>query len=802
MIRRRVALTAAAAAAALVTGSSGLLGAAVAAPAKAGPPTCFGKKATIVNNAKNATVKGTNKGDVIVALGKGAKVTGGAGNDLICTLDARSVDAGDGNDKVAFRAGTIKGGRGNDTLLQKGAGRALVLGQDGNDVITLDKGDSTADGGNGNDRLTSGSAGRQRLLGGRGIDSLTSRGATLILDGGPDPDMLTVPAGALTRTLVVAGAGDLLNGVPVRVDAPTTPDAFLTLDGDTPDAGGRVVGTTTTVLLQGSHLQINRALAPTGRTLTGWSVNFGDGSPVLAGAGLPPSDVPHDFLTNGTHVITVTVTDSAGVTSVRTLAADTAKPSSLSLASAQAGPTATFSPTYTAGAGSAPVTYVYDFGDGTPPLTGAGAPGPVSHTYAPGSYTTQLSVLDDHGRLDRASQGVVVDDGNPHLNLVTSSDYPLISAGRQRSGVTLPTSTVTVGQGLRIDISSSINVFPGTGSTIDLGDGRGPLPFSSVISDFRDYGVPGVKIITVVLRAPGQPDTTATKTINVLPQAIRAEVSAPAAAAEGVVPISTAGTVSAGSTLWSLSVGDRAPLTGFGGVPAALPTALAPGSYGVSLQLVDPNGASTGAFTRITVTGVHDRVSSFGAFASRGFGSASEGWVPVQAGVDSVGFFADAIPSTGHRLVGGTLNYGDGAVILDPAGIHSGSLDRTTAHIYGAPGTYTAVLTVVDDAGQQASQRLTVSAVGAPAFALTAPSGGTAGAPTTVSTSGSAPGSGAGSLEFSVSYGDGTPDTTAYGALPSALTHTYADPGTYRVTVTVLNDHQVTTTREVDVTVS
>jgi Ca2+-binding RTX toxin-like protein len=178
--------------------------------AQAGPPTCDGRRATIVGTNGPDIIHGTPGRDVIAGLGGDDTIYGLGQDDIIC--------AGDGNDLVYGGAGndTIFGGTGND-LLDGGHGddtidgggdqfdgaaffdetgpvtASLVTGTatgDGNDTFTNvdqlhggqfsdtftgDAGDNGLFGNGGNDTLVGG-AGNDYLSGGQGDDTISGGG--------------------------------------------------------------------------------------------------------------------------------------------------------------------------------------------------------------------------------------------------------------------------------------------------------------------------------------------------------------------------------------------------------------------------------------------------------------------------------------------------------------------------------------------------------------------------------------------------------------------------------------------------
>ena len=130
---------------------------------------------------------------------------------------------------------------------------------------------------------------------------------------------------------------------------------------------------------------------------------FGDGS---AGTG---ATVIHSFASDRSYTVTLTVTDSAGGTSmlarVVAVAVFLAEDFSFSPTFPVAGQVVSFSAV--ARGAEPPYTFGWDFGDGA---SGAGAN--VTHVYTiPRSYTVTLTVLDSAGHSGRVSRSLVVTSG-------------------------------------------------------------------------------------------------------------------------------------------------------------------------------------------------------------------------------------------------------------------------------------------------------------------------------------------------------------------------------------------------------
>ena len=157
----------------------------------------------------------------------------------------------------------------------------------------------------------------------------------------------------------------------------------------------------------------------------------------------------------------------------------------------------------------------------------------------------------------------------------------------------------------------------------------------------------------------------------------------------------------------------------------------------------------------------------------------------------TVVFDASGSSDPDGTIVSYTWSFGDGE---NGAGVSG-------YHVYNSPGTYTTILTVVDDAGAAAttSQVITVTAPEnqAPSAGFTAtPDSGPA--PLTVMFNAAASTDPDGTIaSYDWDFGDGSPNGSGI-----ALTHTYTAAGTYVVVLTVTDDDgaDATATGTVEVT--
>jgi uncharacterized repeat protein (TIGR01451 family) len=118
------------------------------------PLSCAGRTADVIGTVGADTLSGTDKRDVIAALGGDDRITSLEGRDIVC--------GGAGNDVI--RAG------GDGDIVRAGAGDDRVRGADGDDVLAGNGGNDNLGGGPGDDALKGGN-GTDRCAGGPGADT-------------------------------------------------------------------------------------------------------------------------------------------------------------------------------------------------------------------------------------------------------------------------------------------------------------------------------------------------------------------------------------------------------------------------------------------------------------------------------------------------------------------------------------------------------------------------------------------------------------------------------------------------------
>jgi PKD repeat protein len=153
-------------------------------------------------------------------------------------------------------------------------------------------------------------------------------------------------------------------------------------------------------------------------TLT-YNWNFGDVTNSIAG-----KDVPHTFADNGTYNVVLTVTDKdGGVTSqTTTVTVDNVVPAIVNIVKPDRineGQSVEFTATATDPGILDTLTYAWNFGDNTNPVTGQSA----THTYADnGNYNIILTVTDKDGGVTSQTTVVTVENVSPSIVNITKPD--------------------------------------------------------------------------------------------------------------------------------------------------------------------------------------------------------------------------------------------------------------------------------------------------------------------------------------------------------------------------------------------
>nr|NIO70718.1 PKD domain-containing protein [Anaerolineae bacterium] len=234
--------------------------------------------------------------------------------------------------------------------------------------------------------------------------------------------------------------------------------------------------------------------------IVSYAWDFGDGT---TGGGI---DVTHSYNAAGSYQVTLTVTDDGGLSDSSTQTVQVNEPATnlppttviSGPASGLVGETLSFSGASSTDPDGRIVSYAWDFGDETTTVNAAGNGVNVTHSYsAAGSYQVTLTVTDDGGLSDSATQTVQIDEA------VTNLPPTAVISG--------PTSGL-VGETLSFDGSGSSDSDGSIVSyTWDLSDGT----TDSGVNVTHSYSAAGSYQVTLTVTDDGGLSDSSTQTVQV-----------------------------------------------------------------------------------------------------------------------------------------------------------------------------------------------------------------------------------------------------------------------------------------------
>ncbi len=535
--------------------------------------------------------------------------------------------------------------------------------------------------------------------------------------------------GTYTLTLTVTdedgGSAELERTVNVGGQAPT----ITSLTGDLEGPEGSALSFTAS------------ASDPGGDTLT-YFWDFGDGN---TDQGIDLADVEHVYADNGNYTVALVVTDADGEASANlTVQVRNVSPtfSEVSVPESGAeGQNLSFTASATDPAGdNDPLIFTWNFGDGTDPVTGATA----NHTFAQdGVFTVTVTVSDDDDGAASVQNSVLVTNVAPTISAFDAPD--------------------TLNEASEGTFSATAND-PGADTltyTWTFGDNSDPVTGASVRHTYADNGQFAV-VLTV-----SDDDTATVRTHSVMVQNVAPVIQTLTGDTQGgenetfsytAAATDVAGPADPLTYIWNF--GDGSPIVQGVDLSELDHVYRDAGQYTLALTVNDGDNGQTNRSLIVTVSNLPPAID-----ALSGDTEGDEG--------QTLRYTATASDPGGDVLTY-TWNFGDGSDPISGVGLD------TVDHTYRDDGQFTLTLSVSDgDDTARDTLDITINNVAPTIGNVTIPEGIVEGIGATLSAAATDPAGARDPLTYTWDFGD---DTTAVGA---NVQHTYADNGTYTVSLTV-----------------
>src|SRR3954453_7851202 len=389
-----------------------------------------------------------------------------------------------------------------------------------------------------------------------------------------------------------------------------------------------------------------------------YSFDWGDGSPATGEQSAPTAT--HTYRAAGTYTVTVTVKDTAGLkstppaTHVVTVRDDPPKAAVSASPASGPGPLQVTADASGSSDGDATpiVSYLFEWGDGSPATAMQSEP-TATHTYQdPGEYTLTVTVTDKAGQTSKATTVV----------RVFGADLPPTPA------LSVSPTSGTVDLKVTADATGSFDSDDGIASySFDWGDGWQPTGPQSTLTASHTYRKGGSWTVTLKVTDVGGNASTATQVVTVDDPAPDAALTV--SPGSGLAPLDVTADASASTDRdgtpiesYSFDWGDGSPPTGRQSAATATHTYAARDlAYRVTVTVRDTAGQESTATT--------DIVASGNVVGNPGFESDLTGWNTSgsAAGVTAARVTAPVHTGSGAaQLVNGGTTAGAGSLNAFP----------------------------------------------------------------------------------------------------------------------------------------
>ncbi len=529
-----------------------------------------------------------------------------------------------------------------------------------------------------------------------------------------------------------------------------------------------------TEINEGDTVSFNAIATDPGDDTITYIWDFGDGSEQLTvnGQQLP---VSHTYKDNGDYTVTLTAKDEDGGETLQTLnvRVNNVAPTFDEVngeTEVDEGEVVNYRALAT-DPGDDELTYSWNFGEGTPEVTGAD----VAHTFTQnGTYDATVTVTDDDGASTVSNLTITVNNVAPTL------DTESTATGEEGSAVTFEATFNDPG-------NDDLSV------TWDFGDGSDTLttnyPAASEVSSetqTHTYADNDTYIATVTITDSDGATTSREIEVTIANTApVIDSLTGDTEINEGDTATFNAIARDAGNDelTYTWDFGDGSPLETTADELPVTHQYADNGSYIVTLTVDDGEGGSTSSELAITVNNIAPTIAEI-----NGATEVNEGEV--------VNYNASATDPGDDELTY-TWSFDGGTTQVDLADVN---------HVFAQDGIYDATVTVTDDDGASTTRTLNVTVNNvAPSIETDDSKTGEEGSAVEFNATIADPGTDA--LTITWDFGDGS-DTVAtnYNESPTpyeaTTSHTYTQNGTYTATVTVTDSDGATTSSEIEVTVS